>query len=383
MRKNTVPKFLATFNENPNQTPPVQPVQVVPVDSLGRIIDLAAQRAVSAARQEPPAAPAAPPPQPRVRVQNEEPEPTQSEIARLRRELRESNERQQQLALDTYRLQAIQRVRAAGQGLIENLVWGSTQAEIDQAIRYSVEQYNQMRLDWERETAARAAQAPQQVAPPAPVPAPAAPVAAQPAPQQPQTPVGTVQQQIPPAALPGYYAPDGMQPTAQPQQQTTLDVRQFTTPDSVRNGTYGQNRQALMRALQQAAGTPTAGVPYSLSQAYNVAPPLPAQAPRSVDNVPAMQANVFAGVQMPQVRPQGGTINHPPTMAQPMNAFIPGVTPNYNPSPIQRQAPQPMAFGQAAPQPVDIDAGAPMDANAVSAARAAAQQAIMAHRQNR
>lgn len=374
-RNRTFKKFLATFDEAaaPAATPPAPvvvpvaaPAAPVPVtmspEQLGTVIDLAIQRS----RVAPPAT-AAPParvaaPAAGAEIENET---SPNSIKALRQELAASNARAEAAALGTYRLTAINALRATGRNLIESLVFGNTQAEVDQSIAFAVQEYD----NYARAFAAAN-----------PAPAPVAPVVETPVNQVPQ---GVVTQQAQPTAqqpavqpqntdpnLPGFVNA----PNLPQQQQEGLDPATFqalTSSHGVRNGSYAANREALMAGLQAAAGHP-GGQPFAFNPGYQLAPPVPRGMPAIQGQqfqAPAMVPNVYAGVSMPQVRPQAGIIQQQQRQAPQQQGF---------PSNYQ----QPVNFApQQAPQPQALDQGtAQLDAGSVGAAHAAAQASIQGAR---
>jgi len=408
-------KFLGTFDnsaahQQPPQGAPTQqapapqaapaPIQVVPVAALGELIDLGVQRALKA--NQPAPAPVQAPARPAAPAATPESEGiSATEAAKLRKEVRDSNARAEALALETYKLQKLAQYKAAGVGLIESLLWGTTQAELDQAFAYSQQEFARIQQEILAQHAPQQQQ--QQVQQPPVQQQQPAPQQQQGQPVQPAAPQGFVTQQgapvqqptaqapqpAAPVGLPGYAAPSaGTQP--QPQQGITHEQLQMVTnSNSVRNGTYAANRAALMAGLAAASGGGPQGQPFSFNPGMNLAPPVPRQAPAQVpvatSQHPAMIGNPYAGVQIPQVRPQQGILNQ--QQAPVSMPHTPGITPNFNPAFPQRQAPVTQGFSpQGAPQPADLQTevspgvyvpnGQVLDANGVNAAQAAAQTAI-------
>lgn len=355
MRLNAI-KFLGTFDPEaavvetpppagtqllaaPPAVAPAPEVTTIPVQALPAIIDLvsrqeeARNRLVQVRAAEPPPAP--------------EPDPAEQtaakELATLKKQLAKQNEMLVQMQLETYRANAISAARASGRDLIETLVGGRNAQEIDASVALAAAEYELLRGQIQTKLLAdMAAAAP----PPAPV------VEAPPA--APQAPVGVthaaapVQQQPQGFSVPSYVAAPGI-PDGQDHVITQDNLNYLTSSAAVQNGDYAKNRHLLHAALR---GQSSPGKGWSFQQ-QNLAPPSPIGQQRGET---AMTQNVYAGVQMPQVRAQA--------TAQPRGVAAIPVNPNAR-----------------ALQPVDIqtsDQGQPATQGYVDAAsaRAAAAQAI-------
>lgn len=387
-------KFLATFDGEqapappPQVTPPVPappPAAVqsganIPVEALPAIIDLATRRSAAQQRleqvqqqtntQSAPAPAAAPAPDQNADLVRQ--------IAALTKQVAETNKRADAAALEAYRMQAIQSWKAQGVEVIEGMVGGRNQAEVDASLQVAAAEYQHLQNEWLKKQAAAIQQAPAQapapVAPPVmtPPPVPQGMVTQQ---AQPQQQFQQAPQQTQAPSVPGYMAAPNMPaPTAQGLDAATLQV--LTSSDAVRNGSYAANRQQLLAQLRS-GGAPGNGQPWAFNpQGPQLAPAMPvAQAPMQPGQQ-AMGANAYAGVSIPQVRQQHGVLGAP------MQPSMNGYGPNYSHAPVQRAAPQHQNFGpQRAPQPIELDEGqAQLDGNSLAAAHSAAQSSIMGAR---
>lgn len=369
----TFSKFLSTFDgaTPPPPTDPAAPPVAAPpappgvsAEQLGQIIDLAVARARAAAPPPPPAPPArAPAPSASDAIDQEE---NPNSVKALRKELAASIARSDAATLGTYRLQAILAVHASGKKLIESLVFGSTKEEIDATIANAVAEYENI----QRQVLAS-------VPAPAAAPAPALPPVVQAAPPPAATPpTGIVTQQGQPAPapqtaapapqtapgfnVPGYIAAPNV-PNAPDQTLDSGTFNYLTSAEGVRNGHYAANRQTLMNSLRAGSGGP-GGADFAFNPGYQLAPPVPRGMPAQqmqAPQAPAMSSNPYAGVSFPQVRTnQQGILQQ------------------------QRQAPQQQALNPQqmppgiAPQPADLDAGASLEGNNLTAAHSAAQNSI-------
>lgn len=417
--KRTFPKFLRTFDgaaapapqptfimmptQQPAPQPAPAPAPVISAEALPQVIDLTLRRmGVQSNVNNGPLAPVAPQPiaapAPAVDPNAELTKQVQDLTKALNQQTEHTKQLQKQAEaaqLEAYRQSAIANVRAAGHNLIDALVFGKTTQEIDTSLSVAVAEYAHLQNQW----LAGLAQSGQQVVPVPqqqqqapqvqPLPQPQLPAwmrqqqPPQPQVQQPAVPQGYVAQQAPwqpqvqqqfqqsPQQLnvPGYVAA----PNLPPQQEQGLDRAQLdalTSSDSVRNGTYAANRQALFSQLQGRGGPQ--GQPWAFNPGYNVAPAFPRGVPpQHGQQAPAMVPNAYAGVSMPQVRPQAGVLGQP----------MPAGYPHYG-SP---QAPQfaPVGAPVGAPTPYQLETGsAQLDGNGFVAAQNAAIAAINGARSN-
>jgi len=297
----------------------------------------AAQALAKKAGQAPAPAPTtAPAPAPQQVQQPQQSQQTEAQIEALRREIEqmkadaEFNIRQGEL--NTYRLSIINAAMQRGDSVIEELVYGSSEAELDATLDASIKRHKAI--------AASALAAAQraggvQVARTAPVagrpPAPAA--------RSPEPP--------PAAAAPS--TPSNLNAPA-PVETQEVDISELLTAESIRNGAYAKNREAIHRHLrEQIRGAQSGTAPTQVTlQPYN-----PPQSP---------QRSLMAGVSIPHITP---TVQR----TQPQGNFIAqsGVrSPTAAPVPAPPQTSTP-------PQPGNAANG--FD---VAAARAAAQAASSA-----
>jgi hypothetical protein len=228
-----------------------------------------------------------------------------SELRALRKQVQDQNKLIVAAQLSEYRTRAIAAARAQGHGLIEPLVGGSSFAEIDASVGHSIAEYAVMRAD--------ILLAQQQATPPAAAGAPAASIPTPPvyAPTLPAAPVGYVGQAAPAAYPQGAIsapqvisAPSVPQPQVGPGGMPAQDLAYYTSAEAIRNGSYAQNRAAIMQALR-------GGAPNGLVQGGQVVPFQPQQlfAPPGgpiAQRPPAVQhQSIYDGVTAPRAASQG------------------------------------------------------------------------------
>ena len=287
-----------------------------------------------------------------------EPEPTpvtvqpnaNDEVLRELRALRKSNTQLaaslQHQQLETYRANAISTARAGGQELIDTLVGGANYQEIDASVQFAVAEYRLLEQQFQRRNTA-----------------PVAPVQ-----QVPQGVQGVVtstqitsQQQVP--QIQEISAPSFITAPGIPDQGGQIDPAQLaylTSSESIRNGTYAQNRQFVSAALRSGMQRPPDG--WSFDRGYSLGPPMP-QPVGGQAGQPAMMGNPMGGVVQPQIRSNG------PQPGYPQAGTIPGM--NNRGVPTQR-APTPQQFQHEVSPGQYVQTGTP-DNTQLAAARQAAE----------
>lgn len=306
-------RYLSTFNTPadagapalpPPAAPPVQHTQTTVLQPL--VVDMGqlhanraqANQALSQVQAAAPPPPAAP---------SEDTSSVMAELRSLKKQVQEQNKLIMAAQLSEYRMRAIAAAKAQGHGLIEPLVGGGSFAEIDASVGSSIAEYAVMRAD-----ILLAQQQQAQVAAPASA-IPAIPTPPVYAPTLPSAPVGYVGQAAP-AAYPQQgaisapqviSAPNVPQPQVGPGGMSAPDLAYYTSSEAIRNGSYAQNRAAIMQALR-------GGAPNGLVQGGQVVPlqgaPLHFAPPGGpiAQRQPAMQQqNVYNGVSVPRASSQG------------------------------------------------------------------------------
>jgi len=253
-------------------------VQTTPVNThtsdAARALEAAEQRARAAEQRAAELAK-------RTEQQNSELANVQTSLNSLSQQLHQSEMRAYQAQLAGYRQQVI--AQYSGQ-IIPGMVQGNTPEEIQ---RSAVE----ANKEWLRAFNEGRASVPATAGtPPVPPQGAPAPLAAVPSPAF-----------VQPPGVPGGFptpanAPAVLVPVAPP-------LQAFTTEQAVRNGTYAQNRNAILAGIQQGA---VAGIQYGPQAPQPYPPPAPQFAPQQ-----------FFPPQMPQQQLPGGVMTPAPAPAVP------------------------------------------------------------------
>jgi hypothetical protein len=261
------------------------------------------------------------------------------------------NQRIRYSELALYRTTALKEAISHGAGLIESLVGGSSEEEIDASIEVAKAEYSRIYSTVEQSVAARYQSQ----------------IAAQQA-STPQPPPMVVQQQVPvyqqPPQNPAYVPqppPGGGYPTAPaafqpvPMTDATVSVSDVTTEEAVRSGKYGGAvRDQLMRQMRQGSGAPPG--------------PLGVQ-PRQLGAV--QYVTMPNGVMQPQGLPTPQVV--PPQYQQQYPQGVPqGVPQGYQQPPQYQAAAQPQMYVPQAPQVPQVSQGG--DAGLRAQALAAVQR---------
>lgn len=182
----------------------------------------------------------------------------QSQIEDLNRQLRESMERTQaaekaaadertkyaqelaSMKLQAYLDRRMGEERGKGTEMLDEMVGGSTEQEIESSIQAAISEYARLKA--------------QILAKHAPTPAPA------PAPAAPAVPVGqTVQTGLKPSDFPRAVNAQAPMSVDAGTEAFTASVAAVTTPDAVRNGQWARNRGAVLERLRGVAAPPADG----------------------------------------------------------------------------------------------------------------------------
>jgi len=168
-------------------------------------------------------------------------EQAQTQVSELHQRIRAG-----ELAL--YRSTAIREAATTGQHLIESLVGGGSEEEIDASIEVARAEYARIYSTVEQQVAARYQQQAAMTQQPPPV------VVQQPIPVYPAPPQNPAYVQQPPMGGGYPTAPGALPPTPMVEGGPAM-VSEFTTEEAVRSGKYGGAvREQLMRQLKMTAG---------------------------------------------------------------------------------------------------------------------------------
>lgn len=263
----------------------------------------------------------------------------QQQLDALKAQLHRSN-------MESYAQRRINETLASGQQLIESMVFGNSEQEIEASIKVAIAEYELMKQRI-------LGSLPQQPQPQQQVPVAYATNVAAPMPQQQSQQQPVPQQQVQQPSVPSYLAAPGVVGGGD---SLTMDqLRALTSPESIRNGTYAQNRHRIQQSLRGALGVNPVQGAWSLTNSPQMAPPMPVPQ----QNPAAVPTGAFHGVSIPQVQ-----------------HTMPRAVPQHQQFGQPQQMPQ-QQQPQFAPQPSHVVPGQPVNRDAVALA---AQQAIAANR---